>query len=200
MAAQKVFEVTELLEYILSYVPPRDLLLSQRACKKFKDAIAESPLLQRTLFMRAPQAPTPNLTLPTLNPLLVQQAQGPRQYIFCHKDMAYCIGFPQDTDATNPLPVIERKDGGIWHLNLDILAAGPVRSTTLAWLCKVSHCGSWQDMYFSDPPCGLHVRVRGGNDEDVVNDCLEIGSEPFGDVLGRVWALQEVVRKGRWRE
>ncbi|KAJ4346748.1 uncharacterized protein N0V89_010680 [Didymosphaeria variabile] len=66
----------ELLEYILAFLPPRDLLLVQRVCKPWHDLITTSPTLQTLLYFRAPPpSSSPSLT-PfssseyTLNPLL----------------------------------------------------------------------------------------------------------------------------------
>ena len=45
-----VFQTTELLELILSFLPTKNLLLSQRVCTKWQADIAKSKPLQQALF------------------------------------------------------------------------------------------------------------------------------------------------------
>ena len=51
-AAERVVNITELLESILLQVDTRTLLLSQRTCKSFHSTITGSPKLQRALFFQ----------------------------------------------------------------------------------------------------------------------------------------------------
>lgn len=51
-ALSKVFRTTELLELILHMLPTRDLLLSMRVSKIFKDTIEGSSRLQQALFFK----------------------------------------------------------------------------------------------------------------------------------------------------
>jgi hypothetical protein len=46
----QVFAATELLESILAQLPPRDLLLAQRVCRRWRDTIVGSIALQQRLF------------------------------------------------------------------------------------------------------------------------------------------------------
>lgn len=55
-ARDQVFGIVELARAILKNVPPRDLLLSQRVCRRFKEVIDGSKVLQRCLFF-LPQSP-----------------------------------------------------------------------------------------------------------------------------------------------
>lgn len=66
VAAQKVFDTTELLEEILQYLPTRDLLLNQRVCTTWKNCIDNSIKLQRALFFR-----------PVGEPVVPQEYDGP---------------------------------------------------------------------------------------------------------------------------
>lgn len=50
--AQRVLETPELLEMILSELPPCQLLISQRVNSLWNDLISHSPKLQQLLFMR----------------------------------------------------------------------------------------------------------------------------------------------------
>lgn len=52
-STQRVFNIPELLENVLLYIPERDLLLSQRVNQTFQDTIIHSPRLQRKLFYTA---------------------------------------------------------------------------------------------------------------------------------------------------
>lgn len=53
MSDKAVFAVPELLEAILFELPPRDLLLTQRLCKAFRDATQSSVRIQEKLFFKA---------------------------------------------------------------------------------------------------------------------------------------------------
>ena len=51
-AAARVFAIAELHENILRQLPMRDLLLAQRVCSSWQDAITTSTLLQQLLFLK----------------------------------------------------------------------------------------------------------------------------------------------------
>ena len=46
-----VLDTTELLEAILAQLPPIDLLRLRRVCRRWKNVVQESTLLQRKLFL-----------------------------------------------------------------------------------------------------------------------------------------------------
>lgn len=52
MAAQQALETPEILEMILTSIPPTDLLLLQRTSRLWNNVISSSPQIQRNLFMR----------------------------------------------------------------------------------------------------------------------------------------------------
>ncbi|KAI1759873.1 hypothetical protein GGR53DRAFT_526781 [Hypoxylon sp. FL1150] len=57
MASSRVFDITELLQYILVEVPMRDLLTNaQRVCQRWKRVIDHFPALQQALFQQAKPA------------------------------------------------------------------------------------------------------------------------------------------------
>jgi hypothetical protein len=56
-ASEQVFETVGVLEMILFKLPTRDLLLSQRVSKYWKDVIENSKKFQEALFMRAVEVP-----------------------------------------------------------------------------------------------------------------------------------------------
>ncbi|KAK4500306.1 hypothetical protein PRZ48_008495 [Zasmidium cellare] len=57
MAAEKAFNLPEILENVLLRVDAKTLLLSQRVSAQFNATIAASPRLQEKLFFRQPRAP-----------------------------------------------------------------------------------------------------------------------------------------------
>jgi hypothetical protein len=62
-----VFLTPELLEAIFFHLPLQDLLRVQRVCRGWRDIIAETPTLQRKLFLQPAHASD---TQPEFNPLL----------------------------------------------------------------------------------------------------------------------------------
>jgi len=52
MAAQRTFDVPELLEHVLLQLPIKDLLFAQKVCKHWKQTIEASPRAQQALFFR----------------------------------------------------------------------------------------------------------------------------------------------------
>lgn len=54
MAAAKVFDIAELFEIILCYVPAVDLIVAQRTNQHFEATIQASPRLQQMLFLPSP--------------------------------------------------------------------------------------------------------------------------------------------------
>jgi len=58
----------ELLELVLSNLPPRDILLFQRVCRTWHALSSTSPILQTLLYFRAPSTATSESYI--LNPLL----------------------------------------------------------------------------------------------------------------------------------
>ncbi|CAK1364304.1 hypothetical protein CB0940_08006 [Cercospora beticola] len=50
-ATERAFQIPELLELILAYLAPRDLLLSQRTTRSFRNTIQGSVILRRKLFL-----------------------------------------------------------------------------------------------------------------------------------------------------
>ncbi|KAK3723700.1 hypothetical protein LTR37_001581 [Vermiconidia calcicola] len=50
-AAQKVFDLPELLEHVLGFLPVKDLLLASTVCRSFKNMIDASRPIQRQLYL-----------------------------------------------------------------------------------------------------------------------------------------------------
>lgn len=71
-AAEKALVIPELLEAILMALPPLDVVVAQRVNQKFKNAIRDSPRIQRKLFYRPPSKDNSRSFAEVLNPLLSQ--------------------------------------------------------------------------------------------------------------------------------
>ncbi|KAF2246175.1 hypothetical protein BU26DRAFT_63706 [Trematosphaeria pertusa] len=67
-ATSRAVATPELLELILSHLPPGDVLLAQRISKSWQTLISNSPTLQTLLYFRPPSLASTTLT--QLNPLL----------------------------------------------------------------------------------------------------------------------------------
>lgn len=72
----KVFSVPELFTHILLELPMRDLLLAQRVCREWKDAITNSAVLQRALFFLPDIDNEKEGMEPRFNPLLAEAFPG----------------------------------------------------------------------------------------------------------------------------
>jgi len=74
-AVARVLGIAELLELILFFLPPRDLLLAQGISRNTQSIIQQSPKLQQALFLRAipePTNPSPTPRVYHTNTLLEQ--------------------------------------------------------------------------------------------------------------------------------
>lgn len=57
VSRQAVLNTNELLEGILAFLPPKQLFANQRVCKQWRNVIANSPELQRKMFLRVDEVP-----------------------------------------------------------------------------------------------------------------------------------------------
>lgn len=57
---QAVLLANELLEGILTFLPPKQLFADQRVCKQWRDVIVSSPGLQKKMFLRVDELPPLN--------------------------------------------------------------------------------------------------------------------------------------------
>lgn len=65
--------ITEILETILAFLPMSDLLLAQGVCRRWRDVIARSVVLQELLFLRPkPQKLSDGIQTRQFNPLLME--------------------------------------------------------------------------------------------------------------------------------
>lgn len=81
--AAKVLAIPELLEAVLLELPPRDLLLSQRVNKTFRDVIDDSIYIQRKLFFKPCSSTVPDGTS-VRNPFLqrILRLHDPGNHVF----------------------------------------------------------------------------------------------------------------------
>ena len=159
LPSETALDVTELLEHILLFLPMSDLLRAQRVSKYFRDTILHSQCLQEALFLRPRGVWIDQTTLPELNSLFAHHTAVEYQNIgFPHKGTLYYMSAPQRILVPNPDHLIEDKGYGTWHLDVSIQNLDPVLGKDIIPL-PASDGGSWQNMYMSNPPCQIHIRV-----------------------------------------
>lgn len=148
-AMNEVFGIAELLEEILLMVPERDLLLSQRTCRRFRESIQGSLKLQRRLFLLPD--PDQRETPPVPNPLLMRiyecrradPSAGTTDFAFRHDGELYII------DGS---PYLSQYSDVVWELLLlDSTFVVPKRIHDLEG-------SSMMNMCFSQPPTDVFVK------------------------------------------
>ncbi|KAF2197310.1 hypothetical protein GQ43DRAFT_444362 [Delitschia confertaspora ATCC 74209] len=136
MTRDQVFNIPELFDSILLYLPFRDLLLAQRVCRHWKHHIEASRPIQRALFFLPTSiSPTsdPNSIVVKRNRLLERTLR-----VF-----------------TLPLPVWTERESQVmidkWNYQLDILVRGPPHVP--GSLSRAApYTPSWMRMLLSQPP------------------------------------------------
>ena len=123
-AAQKVFAVRELLESILLLLPTRDLLLSQRVNRFFRNTITGSSLLQEALFLRATPADSDGIINrdPEPNRILTEFIESHYDCVFEIDGRCYSL---HEHGGEEPLRVFPY-DVGVFHQFLDVRAYHPL--------------------------------------------------------------------------
>lgn len=159
--AARVFAVPELLEAILLQLPPRDLLLAQRADKTFRDSINTSVHIQQKLFFKSNSKMAKNgssdlnpffgriITLAgrEWSPYRVRPTntyrrmvnRTPQMVLNGRKDISYYV----DKFVTLPYTI---KQGD------HVLVRRLSRNLTVVDKFQESE-HSWQKMLIADPPC-----------------------------------------------
>lgn len=162
-AAEKVASVYELLENILCYLPPEDVLFAQRVCRNWKDLIHQSAALQQTLFLKAEP----------VTMLWRKDAAGKTQLVNLHGN-ENLIDSEEDTAVrinTLLFPPLEFRspEGSCLcvfcrpqHLILDTLDLGA------EWM-EPSNVYSAQHMFLTQPPATeIYARAYNMTGEEVV--------------------------------
>lgn len=168
----QVLATAEVLELILLYLPPRDLLLSQRVNSTFRNTITFSQILQRSLFLTAAEPEESLIWHVRLNSFLNPSWPKGRLKSFPLSNgidpVGISIGYP--STLTTPITwhvEIEPLDPADWGLVID---------------CEP---GSWQHMYLSQPPIKIHMVVSWG----VGYRYLEMEGATLGEVIKKIIEL-----------
>jgi hypothetical protein len=192
LPSETALGVTELLENILQFLPISDLLRAQQVNKYFRDTIAQSTSLQEALFLRPKNVWQMQTPLPELNPLFAQHAAvGHRSIGFSHNGTSYYISAPQRILVPNPVHLINEQGYGTWHLDISIQDLDPVLVKDTIPL-PASDSGTWQNMYISNPPCSIHVKVWRTTDKGYAGTSGRGPLSRSGDYKGKIVVLAPV--------
>lgn len=156
-ARQAVFQTAELLEQIVSFLPFESLWKCQRVSKQFQHLVAQSSMIQTSLWLRPGNTPRQEWRIIHLQ---------------CQKTLQLKTCFQRVTPRTPP-PVAHHVPGsltparlcpllhisGVWkgqaHNSAERLHRRPGEQVTFVFTPRIdiSQLASWKDMYISDPPC-----------------------------------------------
>ena len=156
-AGMRLIRVTELLELILHYLPMKDLLLAQRVSLRFKEVIDTSVQLQRQLFFVPAPIDGVNMDEIIMNPLLSFETH-PRSMHVIHSNKTlrtYYFGIQGVYDTDD---VTDEDEGLVPGVLARIVVTAVTSSGQLFAERPDTMCynaGSWQRMYFTQPPCAL---------------------------------------------
>ncbi|KAK6408565.1 hypothetical protein LTR81_016983 [Elasticomyces elasticus] len=156
LAVNHVLRLPELLELVLVHLPQREILISQRVSRGFRDSVRGSILLQRALFLApnwklegepgwstSSQKPVNNRILlrafpshyPTVSPVIVNDSPTPEEHETgrrgsTSKSWDVSVSFPADS-ISNRSPAVSYPEA------------------------------SWRSMYLCQPPCAnLYLERR----------------------------------------
>lgn len=160
-AMEQVLHLPELLELILLHLSQKELLLSQRTSRNFRNTIVGSPCLQRALFL----APSWNLkghafdayssprrpgAKPENNRLLLRAFPG------CYPTVTLSI--VNDQPTLQELAVGRR---GVEHWSWEVCISFPADHPPETKASVLYPEASWRRMFLSQPPCtSLHLVRR----------------------------------------
>lgn len=173
-AAQRVLETPELLEMVVSSMPPLQILLVQRVSTAWHDVISSSPTIQRLLFLK------PNWNLeaksfnarrpvnrpgdrPNNNRMLRRVLDGMYPTVTLKitndaEDDVVGVSDPEDSFGVTA-PRKDTPSSGHWSWDVNITyPANNLPTTNPAILYEKA---SWRNMYICQPPCtALHLVRR----------------------------------------
>ncbi|KAF4548780.1 Hypothetical protein D9617_25g061100 [Elsinoe fawcettii] len=205
-ATALVLSTPELLELILSHLPPIHLLLTQRTSTFFHHLITTSPLLQQLLFLRpnwslqghyASTKPGPrplnNLMLrhitPSLYPTMTLRSlsfTSPTALLAAQESLSL---------PSCPLPSPPEKETGFWAWSINVSLPSTSFLDSCPEAVRYEHA-SWRRMLLSQPPpTELHLCRRWRRAEApavVVGEGVRME-----DLVG---AAREGKGEGKWRE
>lgn len=186
--ADAFFLTTKMLERVLRFLPMKDLLLSQRVCRKWRDVIVENDGLQQQLFLRPS---------PVTETWEFEYGSPPGDIVKLTKlAKPVMTARPSQTEYAVPsklntarLSNNKSRGNDIDHGTTVDLAAGEIFEFRDAARWR-HESGSWRDMFAMQPPpteiyaeymCGEFLKSRGGY------ECHIVGFfEPTGLTLGKL--------------
>ena len=211
-AAERVFGTVELLESILTHLSSRDLLLSQRTVRSFRDTIQGSVILRRKLFLepdwkledrlfRTHESSKRSVNRPGCRPennrLLLRAFPG------CYPTITLVImsdsSGAQAGVETSVVPDAETtsKNAGKEKWSWDVSMSFPAYGRPLIPEAVDYPEASWRKMYLCQPPCPelyLVRRWQRGLKPAIVReggikmgDFFEEATKPAPECDGRTW-------------
>ncbi|KAK4624808.1 uncharacterized protein CLAFUR5_05395 [Fulvia fulva] len=166
-AAARMFALPELLELVLSNLGTKDLLLSQRTCRSFRDTIEGSIRLKRKLFLE----PDWNLEGRVFDAYSKANRPGRKP----ENNSLLLRAFPGCYPTITLVIVSDGADGGQTTLSPSSAGKGRRGSEHWSWDVCISFPAdrkphrspavdypeaSWRRMYLSQPPCQSLFLVR----------------------------------------
>jgi hypothetical protein len=139
-ACRKVFDTTELLEHIISFLPMKKIFTIQRVSKQWRAVIATSPSIEEKMFLRLKITPKETCEPSALgwshNGLWRLQRPPPS-----------LLTLVSLNPELRPNPICKNQRFGL-------TCAGHGRRVMVQWgPTPIKQCHSLFDTYISDPPC-----------------------------------------------
>lgn len=160
-ASELVFQLPELLEIILLHLSQKDLLLSQRVSRNFRQTVEGSVRLQKALFF----APDWNLECKAFNAYATSNRPGRkpennrlllRAFPGCYPTVTLVI--INDAPSTHDMETGRR---GSEHWSWDVCISFPADQPPNTKPAVLYPEASWRRMFLSQPPCtSLHLVRR----------------------------------------
>lgn len=140
-AREEVFETTELMEHIISFLPMKKIFNVQRVSKRWNDVIAASPGIQEKMFLRLKTTPKDMYEARKLGRVDAGQSKPGSGMI---ADMVTVVA---------PNPEL-RYDEFCRMRRFGVTCLTHGNSVVLRWgPAPIRECLSLLDTYISDPPC-----------------------------------------------
>ncbi|KAL1296665.1 hypothetical protein AAFC00_000146 [Neodothiora populina] len=172
-AAQLVLDTPELLENIVSFLPPLELLVAQRVSQIWRGVITNSPTIQRLLFMRPDwslETKSYNARRPINKPgerprnnLMLRRildGRYPTVTLKITSDAEQDSGAStRDDESSIDVPRKDKPSSGHWSWDVNITCPAD-RLPSIDPAVLYEHA-SWRKMYMCQPPCtSLHLVRR----------------------------------------
>ena len=160
-AAVHLFRLPELLELVLLYLPQKDILLSQRVSRSFRNTISGSVRLQKALFF----SPDWNLEGRTFNAYANNNRPGrkPENNVLLLRAFPGCYPTVTLVIVNDPPNHNENEANrrGSEHWSWDVCICFPADRAPNTKPAVLYPEASWRKMFLSQPPCtNLHLVRR----------------------------------------